>query len=64
MNEEDEQREFILTYGKVILNQNRLAEKLQITGSDTEIVNNIFTGKEKEYIKKIADGIILLFLCM
>lgn len=49
VNEEDEQREFILTYGKVILNQNRLAEKLQITGSDTEIVNNIFTGKEKIY---------------
>ena len=26
-----------------------MAEKLQITGSDTEIVNNIFTGKEKIY---------------
>lgn len=49
VNVEDEQREFILTYGKVILNQNRLAEELQITGSDTEIVNNIFTGKEKIY---------------
>lgn len=49
VNVEDEQREFILTYGKVILNQNRLAEKLQITGSDTEIANHIFTGKERIY---------------
>lgn len=49
VNEEDEQREFILTYGKVILNQNRLAEKLQITGSDTEIANHIFSEKEKIY---------------
>lgn len=49
VNVEDEQREFILTYGKVILNQNRLAEELQITGSDTEIANHIFTEKEKIY---------------
>ena len=49
VNVEDEQREFILTYGKVILNQNRLAEELQITGSDTEIANHIFTGKERIY---------------
>lgn len=50
INGQDEQREFILTYGKVILNQNKLAQELQIMGSDTEFDSvNMFTKKGKTY---------------
>lgn len=60
---QDEQREFVLTYGKVILNQNKLAEELQITGSDAEVSSgNIFTGKEKVYKENCSWDNLTIFM--
>ena len=59
----DEQREFILTYGKVILNQKQLAKELQITGSDTEVDSwNIFIGKEKIYKENCSWDNLTIFM--
>lgn len=47
---QEEQMDFILTYGQLVLNHQEMADRLQITGSDTECrQDSLLTGKERIY---------------